>query len=544
MYLTARSNENPAVIEALLNAGAALEARDNELGATPLYAAGRYNENEAIVEALTKAGADDARATRTNCEKWNTDEFFRMATAEQVTACIYNGADLEAKANEDYRPLHMAARYNDNPAVIESLMAAGADLEAKSDYGFWSSGVSQQTPLHYAARYNDNPAVIEALLTAGADLEARNDAYETPLFLAAQYNENPAVVQALLATGTDVMARIHANITPLHMAARYNDNPAVIESLMASGADLEVVTGSGIKGANETPLKWSENNDNPAVHEALLRAGAGQTERQRAAAQARREANSGPGLLAAAIGIIGGTAITAAGGGTEEAAAAGTVFAESVITGQPVGNSGGGGSTDVFGSAGTTGGTAGVGSCLIPGYPSPANPQTLGLAWCPASVDFQVRAFALQAAGAQCAIATGSSSTPAQVQARRREIAAACGRLSALGVSNCHCPTRLGGPGFSQDSSSIEQEEKRRAQRATQQEESRQAAQRERQARQAEAARQAAEREKRSIEANNAEVLNSNCRCIRIKDNGEYTCLDGFVVGNNSSGKPLCDIRR
>ena len=41
-----------------------------------------------------------------------------------------------------------------------------------------------------------------------------------------------------------------------------------------------------------------------------------------------------------------------------------------------------------------------------------------------------------------------------------------------------------------------------------------------------------------------AKVLNSNCKCIRIKENGDYTCLDGLVVGNNSSGGLGCDISR
>ena len=77
------------------------------------------------------------------------------------------------------------------------------------------------------------------------------------------------------------------------------------------------------------------------------------------------------------------------------------------------------------------------------GYPTPPNPISLGLSWCPATVGFQVRVFALQAAGAQCAIATGSSSTPEQINARRQEIKAVCDRLTALGVTNCQCPPRL-----------------------------------------------------------------------------------------------------
>ena len=100
------------------------------------------------------------------------------------------------------------------------------------------------------------------------------------------------------------------------------------------------------------------------------------------------------------------------------------------------------------GSVRTAGSADGSGSCEIPDYPSPpGGVANLGLAWCAASVSMQARAFALQAAGAQCAIATGSSSTPEQIQARRREIEEACGRLAAWSARdgiNCRCPADYG----------------------------------------------------------------------------------------------------
>ena len=104
--------------------------------------------------------------------------------------------------------------------------------------------------------------------------------------------------------------------------------------------------------------------------------------------------------------------------------------------------------TAAEGSVGTAGSAVGAGSCEIPGYPSPpGGVANLGLSWCSASVSMQARAFALQAAGAQCAIATGSSSTLEQIQARRREIKEACGRLAPLSVRdgiNCRCPAGYG----------------------------------------------------------------------------------------------------
>ena len=81
--------------------------------------------------------------------------------------------------------------------------------------------------------------------------------------------------------------------------------------------------------------------------------------------------------------------------------------------------------------------------CEIPNYPNAENAAELGLSWCPSDVSLQVRAFALQAAGAQCAIVTGSSSTPEQIQTRRQEIRTACEILAGLGVSSCQCPPGL-----------------------------------------------------------------------------------------------------
>ena len=85
-------------------------------------------------------------------------------------------------------------------------------------------------------------------------------------------------------------------------------------------------------------------------------------------------------------------------------------------------------------------------ACEIPGFPTPSDSMNLGLRWCGSNVGFQRRVFALQAAGAWCAIAGGTSSSPAQVRARHQEINVACDRLDALEALNqgrgpsCRCP--------------------------------------------------------------------------------------------------------
>ncbi len=81
--------------------------------------------------------------------------------------------------------------------------------------------------------------------------------------------------------------------------------------------------------------------------------------------------------------------------------------------------------------------------CEILNNPNAENVAELGLSWCPSDVSFQVRAFALQAARAQCAVTTSRPSTPEQIQARKQETRTACEILAGLDVSNCRCPPGL-----------------------------------------------------------------------------------------------------
>ena len=125
-----------------------------------------------VVAAWHCSLENSVRLAAIDCTNWNSNEYFEAATAADVTDCLRSGADLEARTEDGLTPLHWAARFTDNPAVIAALVDAGADLKARTEDGL--------TPLHWAATGNDNPAVIAALVDAGADLKARTENGLTP----------------------------------------------------------------------------------------------------------------------------------------------------------------------------------------------------------------------------------------------------------------------------------------------------------------------------------------------------------------------------
>ena len=402
-YLLAAGREGKyyrEALELLVKAERRLqEPAADRVGSTPVKP-DLEPQPQAVLPASTQTQKTTAAQPMVDCRKWNTKKFFRKATVEDVTACVNAGAALDARDGgllsdcPKCTPLHRAVLHNENVEVVKALLKGGADPNARVKWKY--------TPLHQAAVYNENPAVVKALIDAGAALDVQT---------------------------------LHSESTPLHLAAQSNDNPEVVKALIDAGAALTAWNKKG-----KTPLKVARRRHRRVLRNAWARL----PESQKATARARRKSQSdGGGAWAALVaGVAGGAMASASGLDAATATEIGTTIGGSVLAGEAVGSSGTGTSLDA--PSGNTGATAGGGHCQVPGYPNPpGGVANLGFSWCPASVSLQVRSFALQAAGAACAIATGSSSTPEQIEARRREIQAACDRLAALGEGNCQCPPGL-----------------------------------------------------------------------------------------------------
>ncbi len=190
-------------------------------------------------------------------------EGFLKAVADKdskaMKAAIAGGMPINGFAlgdKNEHTPLHYLALNRDAPALVDLLIAAGADVNAVAALD------SEHRPLTYAAR-RGYLAVIEKLLAAGADINAASSADVTALSCATGDKKpaHEAVVEYLLGAGAK------PNYQALVGAAR-NGTPAMIEMLVAAGADVDEVSRWG------TALVCAADKNREDSVETLLRGGA------------------------------------------------------------------------------------------------------------------------------------------------------------------------------------------------------------------------------------------------------------------------------
>jgi len=142
-------------------------------------------------------------------------------------------------------------------ATARGMLATDPALARAADHmGF--------TALHVLGT-EDDPAMAELLLAAGADVNARNDMDMTPLHI----THHASLVEILAAHGADVNARAQYGWTPLHVQAGESEDSGASEAiaaLLAAGADPNLRDAAG-----ETPLAIALAREEPEKI-ALLRA--------------------------------------------------------------------------------------------------------------------------------------------------------------------------------------------------------------------------------------------------------------------------------
>lgn len=246
-------------VEALIAAGLDPNAETSD-GLTPLL----YARSRETFEALLAGGADLApidtvfapnglEAVNRRDIDWRVlsaavtqvGRFANASLVERLRAINPSFAEVphSVRGTSPSYPLHYAARWNDDPEIIAALSTPKVTATTESS--------GRTYPLHLAAE-NSNPAVIETLLAAGAWAHINHRTLDsggaTPLYFAAR-NPNPRaaeIVSVLLEAGADANGRdMNGEDTgnaPLYAAAMMQ-NVAAMELLLAAGADVNI-TGS------------------------------------------------------------------------------------------------------------------------------------------------------------------------------------------------------------------------------------------------------------------------------------------------------------
>ncbi len=236
--------ENLEMVDLLINKGADVN-HANDLGATPLWV-GTVSGNQSIISRLLQAGANPNLPLLSGETPLMTAA--RAGVVGTVEALLVSGAEVNATERFKQQTALMWAVAQRHPAVVRSLVDAGANIHARTDsrprrVNTETAGFGREvvidiiqggfTPLLFAARVGGLDSA-KILVDAGADVNDAAPEGVSALVVAA-HSGHGEVAKFLLDRGADPNSA-DAGYTALQSAILRGDVD-LLKVLLKNGAD-------------------------------------------------------------------------------------------------------------------------------------------------------------------------------------------------------------------------------------------------------------------------------------------------------------------
>lgn len=219
---------NLSTLTFLIQNGANVQLTDRNKNSAFLYAS-LFCSNPAILKELIKAGADSSEPLYK--EPMLTYAAFTNESPECVRYLADLGKNVGYTNSHGTTPIMWAAMYNKNPAVIDALVSAGADInDTRHENGC--------TPLHWAVRCNRNPAMAEHIIKLGADINKQDIYGSTPL-LWAVCNSNPKDVLKKIENTFENISTTSFNAASYFETVQQKGKPEIIPVLLKNNPSEE-----------------------------------------------------------------------------------------------------------------------------------------------------------------------------------------------------------------------------------------------------------------------------------------------------------------
>ena len=218
--LVASYTGNADIVNALIEAGSDIRAKDDIDGATTIHIASANGNNEVINILLNK---DNTLINETDSMKDTPLHWASIKNqTDTISLLLANGADTKLTNSDGNTVLHYAAMYGDVNTVNVLLEADSSLASVENNEGI--------TPIYYAIIVSDNDILSSIINNGQIDINKKDSLGYTPLHYAANYGNMEAVVLLVEEFNADKTIVNDDNFTASDIAAN-NSYYTIVEYL-------------------------------------------------------------------------------------------------------------------------------------------------------------------------------------------------------------------------------------------------------------------------------------------------------------------------